>query len=95
MARLTYQRTQEVPSFYFSSSTSASEVPLTLGSDRVWHGAGVAEALGVDGSDHEEVDGVGAQAPHGEQGALHVVGHCLPAVAHRLTAMRTTWEIIN
>ena len=59
----------------------------TLCPNRLRHGAGVAQALGVDRSDHEEVDGVGPETLHRELGGLHVVRHRLPAVAHRLAAM--------
>lgn len=58
----------------------------TLCSDRFRHGTRVAHALAVDRSDHEQVDGVGPETLDGELGGPHVIGHRLPAVAHRLAA---------
>lgn len=54
----------------------------TLCPDRFRHGAGVTEALAVDGSDHEEIDGVGTQTFDCELGCLDVICNCLPAVTH-------------
>lgn len=50
--------------------------------DRFRHGAGITQPLAVDGSNHEKVDGVGAQPFDGELGAFDVIRHRLPAVAH-------------
>lgn len=50
--------------------------------------AGVAEAIGVDRPDDEEVDGVGEQSHHRVPLVPHVVGHSLPSAAHRLAEKR-------
>lgn len=55
---------------------------VTLCPDGVGHGARVAQALAVDGPDHEQVDGVGPQTFHSELVGLDVVCDRLPAVAH-------------
>lgn len=56
--------------------------------DGLGDGAGVAEAVGVDGSDDEEVNGVGVK-PHYRVPLLpHVVGHRLPGAAHRLAVFQ-------
>lgn len=60
----------------------------TLGADRLRHGAGVSETLGVDRSDEEQVDRVRSQVFDRELCGLHVVSHSLPAVADQLTAHR-------
>lgn len=52
------------------------------------HGARVAQALDIDCSYHEQVDGVGAKTLNGVLGGLDMIGHSLPAVAHRLAASK-------
>ena len=64
------------------SSDNVSQV--TLCPDWFRHGAGVTQALRVDSSHHEQVDGVGPETFNGELGGLNVVRYCLPAVTHRL-----------
>lgn len=58
----------------------------TLSADGFGHGAWVAQALDVDCSHHEQVDGVGAKTLNGVLSSLDMIGHSLPAVAHRLAA---------
>ena len=60
----------------------------TLCADRLRHGAGVSETLGIDRSDEEQVDRVRSQVFDRELCGLHVVSHSLPAVADQLTAHR-------
>lgn len=57
-------------------------------SDRIWHGAGVTEALAVDRSDHEQVDGVGTETFDSKLCGFDVICDRLPAVTHRLTAVQ-------
>lgn len=57
---------------------------LTLRPDRLRDRAGVAEAVGVDCSDDEEVNGVGEKPHHRVPLLPHVVGHRLPSAPHRL-----------
>lgn len=57
-------------------------IQVTLCSDRLRHGARVTEALAVDCSYHEQVDGVGAETFDSELGGFDMVCYCLPAVAH-------------
>lgn len=57
---------------------------LTLRPDGLGDRAGVAEAVGVDRSDDEEVNGVGEEPHHRVPLLLHVVGHRLPSAPHRL-----------
>lgn len=56
--------------------------------DGLGDGAGVAEAVGVDGSDDEEVNGVGVKPHHRVPLLPHVVGHRLPGAAHRLAVFQ-------
>lgn len=54
--------------------------------DRLRDGAGVAQAVRVEGSDDEEVHGVGQEPHDGVPLMPHVVGHRLPGASHRLAA---------
>lgn len=55
---------------------------LTLGSDGIGHGTWIAQALAVDRSHHEQVDGVGTETLHGKLGGFDMICYRLPAVAH-------------
>lgn len=57
---------------------------LTLSPDRLGYWARVAQAVGIDGSDYEEVDGVGEKA--GDRVRLHLdqIGDGLPCAARWL-----------
>lgn len=55
---------------------------LTLGPDGLGDRAGVAEAVGVDCSDNEEVNGVGEKPHHRVPLLLHVISHRLPSAPH-------------
>jgi len=52
-----------------------------LGSDGLGDGARVAQAVGVDGPDDEQVDGVGEEAGDGVRFHLDYVGDSLPRAA--------------
>lgn len=62
---------------------------LTLRPDRLGDRAGVTEAVGVDRSDDEEVDGVGEEPHHRVLLLPHLVSHRLPSAPHRLAERET------
>lgn len=64
-----------------------------MGSHWFRHGTGVTQALCVDGTHHEQVDGVGSQAFDGELGGFNVIRYRLPAVTHRLAERSRTKSI--
>jgi len=64
----------------------------TLRADGLRDGAGVAQAVGVEGAHDEQVDGVGEQAGDGVRLHLHVVRHRLPGAAGRLAGKWATKE---
>lgn len=68
----------------------SNDVACTLCSDRIRHGAWITQALAVDCSDHEQVDGIGTETFDGKLGGFYMIGYRLPAVAHGLTAMEDT-----
>lgn len=55
--------------------------PLTLRPDRLGDGTRVAQAVGVNSSDDEQVDGVGEKADDRVRLYLYHVGHSLPCAA--------------
>lgn len=57
---------------------------VTLGTHWFRHGTRVTQALCVDGTHHEQVDGIGSEAFNGELGGFNVIRNRLPAVTHRL-----------
>lgn len=54
---------------------------LTLCSDRLGNGAWVTQAVGVDSSDNEQIDGVGEKASDGVRFHLHHISYSLPCAA--------------
>ena len=62
-------------------STQIRNPLATLRADGFGDGAGVAQAVGVDSTHDEQVDGVGEQARDGVRLHLHVVRHGLPGAA--------------
>lgn len=54
---------------------------LTLCSDRLWDGARVAQAVGIDSSDNKQVDGVGEKPSDCVCFHFHHVSHSLPSAA--------------
>lgn len=62
--------------------------PPTLCSDRVRDWTGVAEAIGIHRSDHEEVDSRRLQVPQYEGLCLYVLGESHPSAAQRITARK-------
>lgn len=67
----------------------------TLCSDRIRHGARITQALAVDCSDHEQVDGVGTETFDGKLCSFDMICYRLPAVAHRLTAVQEKENVIS
>lgn len=65
-----------------SGTVHATATEITLCTHRIRHRTWVTETLWVDRSNHEQVDRIGPQSSHGIESALHVVGDCLPAIAH-------------
>lgn len=58
----------------------------TLCSDRLWDGTRVTQTVGIDGSDDEQVDGVGLEAADGVSFYLDHVSYSLPRAAGWLAA---------
>lgn len=54
---------------------------LTLGSNGVRNWAGIAEAVRIHCSDHEEVNGPGLEGLQDVALCLHMFGDCHPSVA--------------
>lgn len=73
------------------SFLTATEV--TLCPYRIRHRAWVTETLGVDRSDHEQVDCIGPQPSHSIESCLNMVCHCLPAIAHGLAEKGTETDL--
>lgn len=72
-----------------SSSTDKKKSQIqTLCAHRLWDGAGVAQSIGINRSDNEEVNGVGEEAGHCVLFESHQVCYCLPCIACGLAAGR-------
>lgn len=79
-------RKQDHITLSYSSAATACALPcqrytLTLCPDRLGDRAWVAQAVGVDSSDNEQVDSVGEKARYGVCFHLHCVSYSLPCAA--------------
>ena len=66
---------------------------ITLRAYRIRHRTWVTETLRVDCSDHEQVDCIRPQSSHSIESCLNMVGHRLPAIAHRLAENGTEMDL--
>lgn len=62
---------------------------ITLCADRIWHRAGIAQTLRVDSSHHKQINRIGPESSDSVECCLYMISHCLPAIAHRLAAIKT------
>lgn len=72
---------------YLFMSVQSFSFLHTLSSDRLRHWAWISQSLTVDCSYDEQIDRVGSKVHDCKLSHLHMICHCLPAVAHWLTTI--------